>query len=248
MAVQLRLALAGSLAAVGFHTLYVRQERAKTPKGRLLQFSPGSADDVLSDNLATGDLILFSRDSKLYYLPAALLSMLRKKTGGTEFDQAGMIVVIRGIPHVLEQSSLEMKLRRYDARVKSSRSKEIVIRRLQPALEAGQLQALHTFLHQQKLLVAAQPPTVASEEEQLVAGKQKDYAGVLGELVKTVAGGGRADCNASVMAVERLYCDVLGLQRKEQQAGWRMKQLLFPEQPLQRQSRLSEPLWVRDLL
>ena len=39
---QAALGGAGAVLAVAAHTLYVHNERAKTPTGRLLQFSPGS--------------------------------------------------------------------------------------------------------------------------------------------------------------------------------------------------------------
>lgn len=88
---------------------------------------------------------MFKRDPTLYYLPTALIILARQYLADSSsetsnkdamFDQVGVIVLQKGVPYVLEQSSSSSqhgttaKLRRYDARIKCSKSREIIVRPL----------------------------------------------------------------------------------------------------------------------
>ena len=109
--------------------MYVTSERSRVPSGRLLRFSPGSQDEIIANSLKTGDLILFQRDPTLYFLPGALVCALRSYRSGCQFDQAGVIVMVKGEPYVLERSlSGQIRCRPYDARIKCSRSATILLR------------------------------------------------------------------------------------------------------------------------
>ena len=83
-------AVATAAVAAGAHALYVARERKRVPA--LLRFSPGSADDILSERLRTGDLVLFARDCTLYTGCAGVVCAARRASGGSEFDHAGVIV------------------------------------------------------------------------------------------------------------------------------------------------------------
>lgn len=200
--IQLRLGIAAVASAVGAHTVYVHNERAKAPTGRLLQFSPGSQDDVVSDRLRTGDLVLFSRDCFLLYAAGACACAARQQFGGSEFDQAGVIVTRKGIPYVLEQTFSGPKLRRYDHRIKTSRSHEILVRPLGLSLDEAQKAAVERYLESALgSAQAAQHPESAAYEERKGVPVMRGGMAALGEAVRAVASGG----NASVDLVADFY-------------------------------------------
>ena len=139
---QAKLAIIGTGLAGLAHTAYVLSERQKAPKGRLQEFSPAGQDQLISDRLKTGDLILFRRNCTLYTCAGALvcsarqLSLKSDHAHGEQFapDQAGVIVVIKNVPHVLERTFSGTKLRRYDHRITATRSPEVLIRPLRSKL------------------------------------------------------------------------------------------------------------------
>ena len=135
LSVPFKISLQARIGAIAFssfalaHTFYVKSERSRVPSGRLLHFSPGSQDEIISNSLKTGDLLLFQRDATLYFLPGALICALRFYRSESLFDQAGVIVMIKGEPCVLERSlSGRVQCRPYDARIKCSRSATILVR------------------------------------------------------------------------------------------------------------------------
>lgn len=141
----LRLGVGFAAASVIAHTLYVHGERQKAPTGRLLQFSPGSQDDLIADGLRTGDVVCFSRDCVLYGLCGAAACLGRKAVGGV-YDHVGVVYLVHGVPHVLEYTPSGVKLRVYSARVRCSRSREVVVRPLRPQLTPGELEAATGFV------------------------------------------------------------------------------------------------------
>jgi len=141
----LRLGAGIAAASVFAHTLYVYGERRKSPTGRLLQFSPGSQDDLIADSLRTGDVVCFSRDCVLYGLCGAAACVGRKAVGGV-YDHVGVVYLVHGVPHVLEYTPSGVKLRVYSARVRCSRSREVVVRPLRPQLNPEELEAAAGFV------------------------------------------------------------------------------------------------------
>jgi hypothetical protein len=139
-----RLGLSIGCACVAAHTAYVWHERQSlTPSGRSLQFSPGSQDDLKADSLRTGDLVVFSRDCVLYGPCGALACEARKRGPGGDgtYDHVGVVVLHHGVPHVLERTHSGAHLRRFSARVRCSRAREIFVRPLVPPLTPAQARA-----------------------------------------------------------------------------------------------------------
>jgi len=125
---QVRLGAGAVAAALVAHTLYVRAERRKAPA--LMRFSPASQDAVVADALKTGDLVLFARDCTLYTGCAGVVCAARQQLGGDAFDQAAVIVMRDGAPHVLELTARGPRCRPYDARILFSRSSSVIVRPL----------------------------------------------------------------------------------------------------------------------
>ena len=86
-----------------------------------LLFSPGSADDIISQTLCSGDVLLFSRRSTEPWAsrmgPAS--TALSLACSGGRFDHCALIVIRGdGLPCVLEHTRSGVQLRRFDARVR----------------------------------------------------------------------------------------------------------------------------------
>jgi hypothetical protein len=160
---QLRLAAGAAVAAAGAHAAWVHAERAKAPTGRLRQFSPASQDELVAERLKTGDLLLLQRNCTLYTCAGAAVCAARQAWlagfasarggagggggGGASFapDQAAVVVVLRGVPHVLERTFSGAKLRRYDHRITAARSPEVLLRPLRGRLPRERERALEAW-------------------------------------------------------------------------------------------------------
>jgi hypothetical protein len=214
-------------------------------------------DDIVADKLATGDLVLFARDCSLYTAWAAATCVARKRLGGSDFDQAGVVVLSRGAgaPMLLEQTSSGVKLRPYPARIKCSRSKGVIVRPLGlPPLSSGQQTAVDAFL------------TAAVGR----SAKADAAAELPATLLAAALHGRRAasEANASVALVHAFYTEGLGLTLHGQAngsgsgrggiaaqsgagtapaGGLAMQDLAPPGQPLVGHS-YGPPTWVRDVL
>ena len=68
MATQIKIGAALCTLATGAWISHVNSVRSNLPQGRRRKFSPGSSDDIMSENLNSGDLVLFSRRCELYYV------------------------------------------------------------------------------------------------------------------------------------------------------------------------------------
>jgi hypothetical protein len=116
-----------ALASVGIHCSYVNYNN-QLKKKSTFAFKLGSADDIIMDNLQTGDLIIFNRIWYKYYIPTALMIFGYKYFFDADFDHCGIIVTNNGIPYVFEITPmLGYKLRRFDKRVCISSSDQILI-------------------------------------------------------------------------------------------------------------------------
>lgn len=94
------------------------------------QFLQGSADDLVLNNLKTGDLVLFSRRPYLYHLPVALMIAAYKRYTGCDYDHAGVVVEDEyGVPHVVEVTPFRrgLQCRPFEARVRWSESDHILV-------------------------------------------------------------------------------------------------------------------------
>ena len=253
MAFQARLAAGAAVSALLAHGVYVHRLRERIPTGRGLRFAPGGADDVLASTLRTGDVVLFSRDAVLYGFAGALACEARQRWGGSGFDHAGVIVVRAGEPHLLEATQSGIKLRRYDARVRCSRSREIAVRPLgrvanEDALDAA---ALRAFLVAEGVYEGDAPfPTVAPAA--LERGSQLDIRSALRALTEAVriVTGIEPSANASAALVGRVYEHALRIPRARVVGGSTSTPPLtmrdLEGQPWGGGARLKAPRWVRD--
>lgn len=226
---QARIALGVAVAGYFGHWAYVARERdpAFGITGRLLQFSPGSQDEIVSSQLRTGDLLLFSRDATLYTGLAAITIASRKALTGCAYDHVGVVVVRGHVPHVLERSPNGCAhLRRFDARVKMSTAREIVWRPLH-ATRPVDAAALSAFIEE----------TV-----------EVDSPGLL--LKECFIYPVRRDANASLEYVQEAYA-AMGVTAA---AGTRLRMLdvvdvqqrAAPRAPFTN-ATLGKPAWIRDL-
>jgi len=148
--------VAGGVAA---HTAWVTDKRARGPKGRQLQFVPGSADEALAAQLATGDVIRFSRDCSLYPLLDGVTCLARKAS--SRYDHWGVIVHVAGVPHVWERVPAGgHALRPYDARLQASLATSVHILPLHTLLAPTDAAAVTA---EAKRRVAADPAVTAGE-------------------------------------------------------------------------------------
>jgi hypothetical protein len=91
-------------------------------------FAVGTADDILANQLETGDIILFSRRSYQYHLPVAVLIKLRQLLYDSPIDHGGVIVVKEGIPYVMERCPFKgVQARPFEERIRRSRSADIMV-------------------------------------------------------------------------------------------------------------------------
>lgn len=134
------LAFVAATAAIGGYTGQVawstssHQHLLQTTQKHRLQFSPGSADEILLDTLKTGDILLFSRRWYYYHLPQALYILIYQNVFDTEYDHVGICVCDKyGEPAILENTFWGgFKLRPFNERIVHSRSHQISLLTLQP--------------------------------------------------------------------------------------------------------------------
>ena len=217
MALQLRVGLGLGCACLAAHTAFVHYERQLAPRGRALNFTPGSQDDLASERLRTGDLVVFSRDCLLYGACGALACQARKVRGdgGAGYDHVGVVYLHHGVPHVLERTHSGVQLRRLSARVRCSRAREVFVRALQPPLTPQQLAAAAEACAQE---LAPQPLSARAAQEALAPppslamaaslASPAAAADALGEAAALAAG--RPGANGSIALAARFYAAVLG--------------------------------------
>jgi hypothetical protein len=244
---QLRLGVAAAVTGLCGHFAFVYRERTRAPSGRLLHFSPGSQDDIISDSLRTGDLLLFSRDCALYGCAGAAACSLRQAGGGA-FDHAGVVVLLAGVPHVLEEGWGGASLRRFDARVRCSRARTLALRPLRgapltpAAAAAGEAWALRAVAPERG---PGGAPAGSGPGAAMGAALLQGGGGALAaarEALRTAAGDTRA--NASLPLVARFY-EALGVAPPGALA--QMEDLSPPRQPLAAGARFGGTVWVRAL-
>jgi hypothetical protein len=157
----LHVAAAAAVAVGGAaaHAAWVRDKRARGPKGRQLQFVPGSADEALASQLATGDVVRYSRDCSLYPLLDGVTCLARKAT--SRYDHWGVIVHVAGVPHVWERLPAGgHALRPYDARLQASLARTVHVLPLAVPLTPDAAAAVTT---EAKRRVAADPAVTAAD-------------------------------------------------------------------------------------
>jgi hypothetical protein len=212
------LRVGAGLCSLGLaaHTAYVHRERQLAPAGRALLFTPGSQDDLQSERLRTGDLLLFSRDCLLYGACGALACGARRVLPGGDatYDHVAVVVLHRGAPHVLEATHSGPALRPLPARIRCSRAREILVRPLQPPLApaaaaaaaAAVAEALAPVTPEAAAAASAREPPAAAMARSLASAR--GAASALGEVGATALGAPNA--NPSVLAAMVFYERALG--------------------------------------
>jgi hypothetical protein len=250
----LRLGMGMCTLCAAAQSVYVYRERQLSlPFGRALQFSPGSQDDIVSGALRTGDLVVFSRDCYLYGSCGALACGSRKCFGGdATYDHVGFIVLQHGEPFLFERTHSGVHLRRYAARVRCSRSKEIYVRPLQPPLTPPQVAAAREAiagalapeaLEDHLAAGAALPPSAALRAS---LASPSAAAGALVEAAALAAAVPGA--HSSVQAVLRVYCGALGCAEAPGRGDMATLGAAPTAQPKwEAKHTFGRPVWVRDL-
>lgn len=151
--VKLKIAF-GATSIVILHSMLIKNTR----KPKTSNFYLGSADDLITNALQTGDLVLFSRTWYKYYLPVGLMIQLYKTIYQCDYDHCGIIIINnKGIPYVLENTPfLGYQYRSFEERIRHSQSTHITVIPIKPNLILTniQQQQLNEYLNN-KLLIKA---------------------------------------------------------------------------------------------
>lgn len=112
----------------------MRQFKVETPIINQRMFRPAETNEVLSDALQTGDIVLFKRRWYLNYLPLAAAIVAYRSLTRCEFDHAGVILVDQlGSVWIVERSFLSgLVCRKFPDRLKNSQSELITLIPLLP--------------------------------------------------------------------------------------------------------------------
>jgi hypothetical protein len=112
------------------YTTFIEYKRYTNPAetGTKL-FGPGTADDILMDNLSSGDVVLFSRRWYNYHLPAAMFIKIYQLIHNTEYDHCGVIICDdTGVPSIYELSLHgTLTIAPFSDRIIRSRAHQIVL-------------------------------------------------------------------------------------------------------------------------
>ena len=123
------LTLLGGTISLSY-TTFIEYKRYTTPDetGTKL-FGPGTADDILMDNLSSGDVVLFSRRWYNYHLPAAMFIKIYQLIHNTEYDHCGVIICDdTGVPSIYELSLHgTLTIAPFSDRIIRSRAHQIVL-------------------------------------------------------------------------------------------------------------------------
>lgn len=184
----------------------------------------------------------------------------RKELTGLKYDHAGVIVSITGIPHVLEQTAAGPKLRRYDARVKASLAREVVVRPLDLQLTPEQQAAVNQFVASQCPGTGTQASTAPGpgpsggtvklevqgygSPAPTLAGMLSPLAGVchiqeLGRLAM-----GSKEYNTSVQLMTNFYRHIGVLPQASEVGMAQLANVHYQPFPL---DRFKRAVWVRDM-
>jgi hypothetical protein len=112
----------------------IQQYSVEAPLFQQRAFRPAETNEVLTDALHTGDIVLFKRKWYLNYLPFAAAIVAYRSITKSEFDHAGVILVDKlGTAWILERSFLSgMVCRKFADRLKYSQSELISLIPLLP--------------------------------------------------------------------------------------------------------------------
>lgn len=240
-----------------------------------LHFSFLSIDDIIADSLKTGDIILFNRDPLLYYLPASITIALRKLASSSSSstsssssylsnkrtssvpDHIGIIILHQGIPYVIEQTFSGIKARRYDHRIRCSRSKEIIVRPLVHELRSEEKLLSGQFL--QRYLSSTNSSSGGNNSNTSVIGSTDTILYPWNELFRTLlttwtrSKSIKENSSSSSLYLLQQYYQTIGLYSRnvptDTKPALGIIDCLPNNQPLQGTETLysNKVIWVRDL-
>jgi len=164
-------------AMIGYSAWVEFCVRRRTPPPQ--DFAIGSADDLIQDNLCSGDIVLFSRRWYRHHIPMAIAIKWYQTCYDTEYDHCGVIVQDKfGNPFVFEISPfLGCRLRPFDKRILHSLSQQIIVLPLMPRDEDEQKQQQQQQKVQQKRLLSTmgkKDPRTTAESLQKIKAERKE--------------------------------------------------------------------------
>jgi hypothetical protein len=112
------------------YTGYIEYRNNLIPVERDLKlFGPGTADEILTDNLKSGDVVLFSRRWYNYHIPAAICIKMYQMIHKTEYDHCGVIICDNdGVPSLYELSLYgRLTIEPFSNRILRSKAHQIVL-------------------------------------------------------------------------------------------------------------------------
>ena len=184
-----------------YYESHMNQELYRTTHKYKLNFSPGSADEILLDSIKTGDIVMFSRRWYKYHVPQALYILAYQKLFNTEYDHIGICVCDKyGEPSILENTFWGgFKLRPFNERIVHSRSHTISIIMLNPRdapeVEAGPAHRTGPRPARNKLAPTETRNEALRKEVSLAVqdGKKEQalgdvYGGAMAEVYSLIAG------------------------------------------------------------
>eukprot|EP01041_Mallomonas_annulata_P010197 gene10197-21252_t len=139
---------ASSVATVVGYSILIEYRKSSNKDSSLGNFPVGSADDMISDSLKSGDLIFFKRRWYNYHVPKAAVIKLHQVLFGSEFDHCGIIIQAPlGVPYVLELTDGGHKLTKFSSRVLQSQAHQILVIPIEPRVDLPmhQRQELTTY-------------------------------------------------------------------------------------------------------
>lgn len=124
---------------IGGHSAFVAYHQNNLAKNAVsadtaVDFRPGSTNDMLLDNMNSGDVILIRRKWYYNHLPVALSVLLYRSVTQSEFDHLGVVVLDKfGNPWIVENSPFDgLKCTKMSHRLKANDSELIAMIPLEP--------------------------------------------------------------------------------------------------------------------
>ena len=88
--------------------IYSNNKTSNNSSSNSNSFVLGSADDIVRDNLNTGDIILFHRRWYNYHIPIAISIKIYQYINDNDYDHAGIIIQDQyGVPYVYENTPFQ---------------------------------------------------------------------------------------------------------------------------------------------
>jgi hypothetical protein len=157
-----------SLAAIGTHAIYIEatklQHRNSIRKQSVSQSTQAFLEDV-TNNVATGDIILFARKWYHHHIPMALSLAIYHSLHDSDYDHVGIIIHDdKGIPQVFEMTPYGgCSLKPINERVLYSRSHQIALIAVLPRRE-------YTKAERQQILSKVKAIKATSECRSMLPG------------------------------------------------------------------------------